>query len=93
MYMSNVYAGGETMVRTQIYLTQAERDALSRLSSLTGRSQSDLIREAIDGLIRAEETDHRHSVLEQTAGMWSDRDDLPDFNALRYELDRNREHR
>lgn len=35
------------MVRTQIRLTEAQRDELRRLSAATGRSVADLIREAV----------------------------------------------
>lgn len=39
------------MVRTQIYLTKFEQERLQKLSRQTGRSQSDLIREAIDDFL------------------------------------------
>lgn len=39
------------MIRTQIYLTEQEQTALRGLSSKTGKTQSQLIREAIDRLI------------------------------------------
>lgn len=50
------------MVRTQIYLTEAEQRALRAL-------------------------------LQQARGLWQDRTDLPDFAALRRELDRPAEER
>ena len=39
------------MVRTQIYLTEAERAALRAIARQTGQKQSELIRQAIDRLI------------------------------------------
>ena len=39
------------MVRTQIYLTEEERDGLSVLSETSGKKQSKLIREAVDCFI------------------------------------------
>ena len=39
------------MVRTQIYLTEAERAALKAIARQTGKKQSELIRQAIDLLI------------------------------------------
>ena len=77
------------MVRTQIYLTEQERDALRALAAKSGKKQSELIREAIDNLIARSNEKYRKSILDQVAGMWKYRDDLPDFAALRSEWDRN----
>lgn len=76
------------MVRTQVYLTEHQREKLSALSAETGKPQSELIRRAIDEMIVSESEISRARVLEDTAGMWSDRTDLPDFDALRREWDR-----
>jgi hypothetical protein len=77
------------MVRTQIYLTEQEQRALRELSQRTGRTQSELIREAVDRYIDQAEPVDRISLLRQARGMWSDRTDLPDFTKLRQEFDRN----
>lgn len=63
------------MNRTQIYLTDEEERALSDRAKKTGRSKSDLIREAIDGTYLATATDAREvlKVLKSTAGAWRDR--------------------
>lgn len=76
------------MVRTQIYLTEKEREALRRLARQTGRKQSELIRRAIDDFLDRHQPRDRRAMLEQARGMWKDRDDLPDFEALRREFDR-----
>lgn len=77
------------MVRTQIYLTEEERDALQSISQETGRTQSELIREAVDGLIERYPRKDRLSLLRQARGMWSDREDLPGLiRQLRQEVDR-----
>ncbi len=39
------------MFRTQIYLTENEKNALQNISSETGKKQSELIRQAVDSLI------------------------------------------
>ena len=77
------------MVRTQIYLTEAEQQALRALSRRTGRTQSELIREAVDRLIAQSERTDRLGALRQARGMWQGREDLPDCAALRRELDRS----
>lgn len=76
------------MVRTQIYLTKQERDKLASLSKATGKRQSELIREAVDQLIERSSVQQRKAALRRVAGMWKDRDDLPDFDAIRREGDR-----
>ena len=77
------------MVRTQIYLTEEERAGLVALAKSSGRKQSELIREAIDRfLILFDEVRYR-AVMDSAAGMWRDRDDLPDFRASRQSWDRD----
>jgi len=76
------------MVRTQVYLTEREREELAALSEATGKKQSELIRQAVDGLIAQSAAKRRLTVLQRAAGMWKDRDDLPDFAAVRADWDR-----
>ncbi len=77
------------MVRTQIYLTESEQHALRALSRRMGRTQSELIREAVDRLIAHSETIDRRALLKQARGLWQSREDLPDLAALRREFDRS----
>ncbi len=76
------------MVRTQIYLTETEREALVNLAQNTGKKQSELIREAIDQFIERSKSSYRETILKRTAGIWKDRNDLPDFGKMRAEWDR-----
>jgi len=77
------------MVRTQIYLTERQRDEVAAIAKTAGKKQSELIREAIDRLIDQAGHSRREAVLREAAGIWKDRTDLPDFKATRAEWDRN----
>ena len=77
------------MVRTQIYLTDHQREELAAIAKTIGKKQSELIREAVDRLIDEEGYSRRKAILHEAAGIWKDRDDLPDFRATRSEWDRN----
>ena len=77
------------MIRTQIYLTDRQRAELAAISKTLGKKQSELIREAVDRLIDEAGDSRRKIVLQQAAGIWKDRTDLPDFKEIRAEWDRH----
>ena len=76
------------MERTQIYLTEKERKALRSLARRLGRSQSSIIREAVDTYVERYSETGRRDLLRRARGIWADRSDLPDFEQVRRELDR-----
>jgi predicted DNA-binding protein len=88
--MMYIYIRGNGMIRTQIYLTEEERSALNTLSLQVGKKQDELVREAVDNLISRYSQSRSQEVLDRVAGIWKDRDDLPDFENLRKEWDRGR---
>jgi predicted DNA-binding protein len=62
------------MERTQIYLTKRESETLKRLSERTGRTRSQLIREAIaSSYLDVPDSVALRRALAATAGLWSDR--------------------
>ena len=77
------------MIRAQIYLTKHEKQKLAVLAHETGKSQSELIRDAIDQFIKQHQTlkQDKLTILRMAKGLWANRDDLPDFEMLRKELD------
>jgi len=76
------------MIRTQIYLTDKQRAKLAVIAKNKGKKQSEIIREAIDRLIDQTKQNQKKTALRKAAGIWKDRDDLPDFRAIRSEWDR-----
>jgi predicted transcriptional regulator len=79
------------MIRTQIYITEAEQQKLHFLAKDMDMTQSALIREAIDQFIahKLKRKLDRQAILQSAKGLWSNRDDLPDFDLLRKESNRN----
>ena len=55
------------MVRTQIYLTERQRDELAAIAKTSGKKQSELIREAVDRLIDQTGSSRREAVLREAA--------------------------
>ena len=76
------------MVRTQIYLTEEQRNELIAMSRRQGKRQSQLIREAVDRFIESSSSQRRREALNAAAGLWKNRSDLPDFEAVRAGWDR-----
>ncbi len=77
------------MQRTQIYLSDPERQGLRALAQRSGRSQSELIREAIDSFLERNQPQNRLAKLRQGRGLWAGADDPLDWLELRRELDRS----
>jgi len=84
MYTSILYINGESpMVRTQIYLTEEEKNGIESVTLTKGISQSEFIRQAIDkSLLDAINID-KPIILDEIAGIWANREDIPDIRELR----------
>lgn len=61
------------MERTQVYLTEEQKQALKRRSERSGTSIAELIRQAIDKQLRTPDPDMIRDRVEKTYGSWSDR--------------------
>ena len=88
MYMAKVYLES-TVTRTQIYLTDTQRDSLGSQAARTGRPMNELIREALDEYLRRHADERRRDVLQAAAGLWADRRDLARLDDARASLDRD----
>ncbi len=76
------------MRRTQIYLTEREQTAVRSIARRLGKTQSEVIRTAVDRFIDRETRADRLELLRSARGLWKDRRDLPETAALRREWDR-----
>ena len=76
------------MLTAQITLSNSEEEALQAMTQTTGKTQETLLHEAVRQFLGPTPPENRLSLLRQARGMWKDRTDLPDFRALRAEMDR-----
>ena len=76
------------MIGTELNLTEKERSALQEISRLTGKSEDELIHEAVGQLIAEFQNENRLALMQKAKGIWKERDDLPVFGDLRREWDR-----
>jgi len=82
------------MSQIQIELKKENYEKLDELSLKTGKSSDELVNEAIENLVLPVDLDERQKFLawreaaQRVAGIWKDRDDLPDFEELRKSWDR-----
>lgn len=76
------------MMETGLNLTDQERSALQEISRRTGKTEGDLIREAVGRLIDGFQIENRQILMRKAKGIWKDRNDMPAFEAMRREWDR-----
>lgn len=74
------------MIRTQVYITKEEKESLESLAQSTGKSQSELIRNAIDTFIETNNSQNKKTSLLNAFGMWKTNDH--DFKTTRESMDR-----
>lgn len=71
------------MIRTQIYLTEEEKSGLESIASTDGISQSEVIRQAIDIMLKQRAPIDKSALIDNLAGIWADKKDIPDIRTLR----------
>jgi Arc/MetJ-type ribon-helix-helix transcriptional regulator len=72
----------------QITLPETECERLRDLSQRTGKSEGELLREALDLLSAQLMSRDRLDRLRRAKGIWKDRDDLPELSELREGMNR-----
>jgi hypothetical protein len=71
-----------------VALNDQDSLALRIIAEQTGKSAEELIYEAIKELISRFQQTKRLDLLRQARGMWQSRDDLPELETLRAEMNR-----
>lgn len=70
------------MRRTQLYLDEECARVLATESRRRGMTVSALVREAVDQVYGKGSAQDRHALIDRLAGIWSDRSDLQDVDAV-----------
>jgi len=74
-------------IATQIHLDPAHADLLRSLAEQTGKPADVVVQEGLDLMAESLRLEERRRVFARAAGLWKDRDDLPDWEAQRREMD------
>jgi predicted transcriptional regulator len=72
-----------------IELSDQERQELSEVARLTGKSEDQLVREALNQLVTKFRNGDHLASMRKGRGIWKDRADLPSFAELRAESNRH----
>ncbi len=77
----------------QISLNEKNSERTDTVARRIGKSADDLVNEAVERHLAEIDAESPgvdwKAALMQAAGMWKDRDDLPDFDAMRRSMARN----
>jgi hypothetical protein len=76
------------MTTAEVNLTDLEHSTLRTIARQTGKSEAELLHEAVQQYLAQFQHADRRSLLQQARGMWRDRTDLPSTEELRREFDR-----
>lgn len=76
------------MAETKITIPESIQEALAEIALKTGKSQQELIAEALSELIQNYQTINRLALMRKAKGMWADREDIPNLEELRQEWQR-----
>ena len=71
-----------------LHLSSTEIAALRQLARQTGKTEEQLVHEAVTQLLRQAAPGAWQQAVEAARGIWRDRTDLPDFAQLRAEGNR-----
>ncbi len=76
------------MAEASIQLSEQETQALRVLAEQTGKTQDELLHDAVTQLLTQSTSQARLALLQQARGIWKERTDLLELDKLRAEFDR-----
>ena len=76
------------MTTAQVTLTESEAQAVQALSQSKGKTQEEILHDAIEQFLIQHKVETRLTALRQARGIWQGRQDLPDYTELRNEWNR-----
>ncbi|MBK8509589.1 MAG: CopG family transcriptional regulator [Candidatus Competibacteraceae bacterium] len=76
------------MTTAQVILSESESQAIQALSQSRGKTQEEILHEAIEQFLTQHQVESRLAALRQARGIWQERQDLLDFAELRDEWNR-----
>ena len=76
------------MTTAQVILSESESQAIQALSQSRGKTQEEILHEAIEQFLTQHQVESRLAALRQARGIWQERQDVPDFSELRDEWNR-----
>jgi hypothetical protein len=76
------------MTAMQIHLDPAHVELLRTLAEKTGKPADTVVQEGLELMAESVRLEERRRVIDRVAGLWKDRDDLPDWEELRRSMDR-----
>ncbi len=76
------------MTTAQVTLSESQRTAIQALSQSHGKTQEEILHQAIEQFLTQHQGENRLAALRQARGIWKDKQDLPDFTGLRNEWNR-----
>lgn len=76
------------MTTAQVNLTESEVQAVQALSQSKGKTQEEILHDAIEQFLVQHKVENRLTALRQARGIWQKRQDLPDYIELRNEWNR-----
>jgi len=77
------------MVEIAIKISDQTHEDLDHIARLTGKSEDQLVIEAVDQYLSKLHNGDRISAMRRAKGIWKDRDDLPRLEDLRREANRD----